>query len=251
MSFVNFVAMLRASWPALDGKIDHEEHEKHERMTEASKPLRTYGRVKGRTLRAGRASLVEQTLPGLQIDLGQPLDVGGREVWVELGFGGGEHLAAQAAAHPEVLILGAEPFVNGVASLVRHVADQGLDNVRLHAGDGRDLLAALPEASVGRVYVLFPDPWPKTRHHKRRLINAETIAELARVMRPGAVLRFATDWADYLGWTLERFAASPHFAWTAERADDWRRAPADHVATRYEQKRLGDCAPTFLDFARL
>ncbi len=215
-----------------------------------SKPLRTYGRIKGRTLRAGRASLVEEALPGLTIDLSRPFDPGGREVWVELGFGGGEHLAAQAEAHPDVLILGAEPFVNGVASLVRHVTDRGVKNARLHPGDGRELLAALPDASVGRVFVLFPDPWPKTRHHKRRLINAEMVAELARVMKPGAELRFATDWADYIGWTLERFAASPAFAWTAERADDWRRPPADHVTTRYEEKRLGDCEPTFLEFRR-
>lgn len=214
-------------------------------------PLRTYGRIKGRTLRAGRASLVEQALPELQLDLASPLDLGAGKVWVELGFGGGEHLAAQAAAHPDVLILGAEPFVNGVASLVRHLADQDVHNVRLHPGDGRELLAALPEASVDRVFVLFPDPWPKTRHHKRRLINAETIVELARVMKPGAVLRFATDWADYLGWTLQRFAASPAFVWTAERADDWRSPPADHVATRYQAKRLGDCEPTFLEFRRL
>jgi tRNA (guanine-N7-)-methyltransferase len=216
-----------------------------------NKPLRTYGRVRGRTLRAGRASLVEETLPKLAVDLGRPIEPGFGEVWVELGFGGGEHLAAQAEAHPGVLILGAEPFVNGVASLVRHVAERRLGNVRLHAGDGRELIAALPDASVGRVYVLFPDPWPKSRHHKRRLINADVIAEFARVMRPGAVLRFATDWADYLGWTLERFAASPAFTWTAERADDWRLPPSDHVATRYEQKRLGDCAPTFLEFRRL
>ena len=217
----------------------------------SSKPLRSYGRIKGRTLRAGRASLVEEILPRLKIDLDRPIEPGARDVWVELGFGGGEHLAGQAAAHPQVLVLGAEPFVNGVASLVRHVADRGLGNVRLHPGDGRDLLAALPDASVSRVFVLFPDPWPKSRHHKRRLINAETIAELARVMKPGAVLRFATDWADYLGWTLERFAASPAFTWTAERADDWRLAPADHITTRYEEKRLGDCAPTFLEFRRL
>ena len=222
----------------------------------SSRPLRTYGRIKGRTLRAGRASLLGETLPKLQLDLGAALDLKAlapraREVWVELGFGGGEHLAAQAKAHPDVVILGAEPFVNGVASLVRHVADLGVQNVRLHAGDGRELLAVLPDASVSRVYVLFPDPWPKTRHHKRRLINAETVAELARVMTPGAVLRFATDWADYLGWTLERFAGSPAFAWTAERADDWRTPPGDHVTTRYETKRLGDCEPTFLEFRRL
>ena len=174
-----------------------------------------------------------------------------RETWLELGFGGGEHLAAQAAAHPEVLALGAEPFVNGVASALRHVQDRGLSNVRIHPGDGRELLSALPEAAIARVFVLFPDPWPKSRHHKRRLINAETVAALARVMAPGAILRFATDWADYLGWTLERFAASPHFVWTAEQADDWRKPAPDHVSTRYEEKRLGDCAPVFLEFRRI
>jgi tRNA (guanine-N7-)-methyltransferase len=220
------------------------------------KPLRTYGRIKGRTLRVGRASLLDEALPGLSLDLGHgPLDLqvimpGAREVWVELGFGGGEHLAAQAEAHPHVLLLGAEPFVNGVASLLRHVQDKGLGNVRLHAGDGRDLLAALPDACIDRVFILFPDPWPKARHHKRRLINAETLAELARVMRPGSKLRFATDWADYVDWTLERFLASPAFRWTAETADDWRIAPADHVRTRYEEKGLGDCAPVFLEFIR-
>ena len=226
-------------------------------MTEpASKPLRTYGRIKGRLLRQGRASLLDALLPKLQLDLGGPLDLkavapGAKALWVELGFGGGEHLAAQAQANPEVLLLGAEPFQNGVASALRHIDEAGLGNVRLHAGDGRELLAALPDSSVGRVFVLFPDPWPKARHHKRRLINAETVAEFARVMAPGAALRFATDWADYLGWTLERFAASPAFEWTAEQADDWRRAPADHVTTRYERKRLGDCAPTFLEFRRI
>ncbi len=100
------------------------------------------------------------------------------------------------------------------------------------------------------MFILFPDPWPKTRHHKRRLINAETIAELARVAKPGGLVRFATDWADYVGWTLEHFAACAAFAWTAEEADDWRRAPGDHVTTRYEQKQLGDCAPVFLQFRR-
>lgn len=221
------------------------------------KALRTYGRVRGRTLRAGRASLMGETLASLTLDPERrPLDLGAimpgaREVFLELGFGGGEHLAAQAEAHPEALVLGAEPFVNGVASLLRHVQDRRLGNVRLHPGDGRELLAALPDSSVDRVFILFPDPWPKTRHHKRRLINAQTIAELARVMRPGARLRFATDWADYAHWTLERFLASPAFAWTAERADDWRLAPEDHVRTRYEEKRLGDCAPVFLELRRL
>jgi tRNA (guanine-N7-)-methyltransferase len=138
-----------------------------------------------------------------------------------------------------------------VASAVSHIQASGVSNVRLHPGDGRELMAALPDASIARVFILFPDPWPKARHHKRRLITAEAVAELARVLKPGGRVRFATDWADYVGWTLQRFAANPAFAWTAERADDWRVPPADHVTTRYEAKRLGDCAPVFLEFVRV
>jgi len=173
------------------------------------------------------------------------------EVWLEIGFGGGEHLAAQAARRPDVLMIGAEPFLNGVASALRHIDEQGLGNVRLHDGDARDLLARLPAASLDRIFVLFPDPWPKARHHKRRLIQADIAAEFARLLKPGGRLRFASDWADYVDWSLERLTAAPGLAWTAERADDWRLAPADHVTTRYETKRLGDCAPVFLDFVRL
>jgi tRNA (guanine-N7-)-methyltransferase len=193
-----------------------------------------------------------EPLAGLKLELDRVPELArGRTVFVELGFGGGEHLAAQARANPDALVLGAEPFVNGVASAVRHVRELGLANVRLHPGDGRELLAALPDASVDRVFILFPDPWPKTRHHKRRLVNAELVEELARVARPGAEVRFASDWADYVDWTLERFLASPRFRWMADQADDWRTPPADHVTTRYEQKRLGDCAPVFLRFQRL
>ena len=219
--------------------------------------LRTYGRIRGRSLRPGRAGLMDTLLPELSLDLSsgaldlKALKPGAAGVWLELGFGAGEHLAAQAAAHPDVLVLGAEPFLNGAASALRHVHDQDLTNVRLHAGDGRELIAALPDGSIDRVFILFPDPWPKTRHHKRRLINDETVAELARVMKPGATVRFCTDWADYVGWTLERFGRCKAFAWIAARADDWRRPPEDHVTTRYEQKRLGDCAPVFLEFRRI
>ncbi len=213
--------------------------------------LPSYGRIRGRSLRPGRASLMDDFLPAVRLDLSRPLELGQGPVWLELGFGAGEHMAAQADAHPDALVLGAEPFLNGVSSALRHIHDRGLGNVRIHPGDGRELLQLLPDASIGRVFVLFPDPWPKSRHHKRRLINPTVVAELARVMTPGAVLRFATDWDDYLGWTLERMLASGAFAWTAERADDWRKAPGDHFPTRYEGKRLGDCAPVFLDFRRL
>jgi tRNA (guanine-N7-)-methyltransferase len=149
-----------------------------------------------------------------------------------------------------VLVIGAEPFVNGVASAVRHVEEQRLSNVRIHEGDARDVLGWLPDASVDRLFIMFPDPWHKARHNKRRLIQPAFVSDLARVLKPGAAFRFATDWADYADQTLCLFAASPDFEWTAKRADDWRLPPADHVTTRYEEKRLGDCAPVWLEFRR-
>ena len=223
-------------------------------MSDAHPPLRSYGRLKARPIKPRQAALVEQRLPELRIPAG-PVDAralkpDATETWLEIGFGGGEHMAAQAGRHPDVLVLGAEPFTNGVASAVRHIDEQDLSNVRLHDGDVRDLIARLPDASLARVFILFPDPWPKARHHKRRLVQPEMMAELARVLRPGGRLRFASDWADYFDWALARITESPAVAWTAERADDWRAPPADHVTTRYEEKRLGDCAPVFLDFVR-
>jgi tRNA (guanine-N7-)-methyltransferase len=227
-------------------------------MTLAQKPhgpLRSYGRIKARPIKPRQASLLDSLLPKIAVPDG-PVDPralmpDARELWLEIGFGGGEHMAAQAARHPGVLILGAEPFLNGVASALRHIDEQGLSNVRLRQGDARQLLTDLPDASLDRVFILFPDPWPKARHAKRRLIQTETIAELARVLKPGGRLRFATDWADYAAWTLRRMIAVPGFRWTAEHADDWRRPPTDHASTRYEQKKLGDCDPIFLDFERV
>jgi tRNA (guanine-N7-)-methyltransferase len=216
--------------------------------------MRSYGRVKSRPIKPRQAALMESLLPTLRAPL-EPFDPralkpDASEVWLEIGFGGGEHMAAQAARRPDVLIIGAEPFQNGVASAVRHVEEQGLGNVRIHDGDARELLARLPDASLERIFILFPDPWPKARHHKRRLVQADLAVELARVLKPGGRLRFASDWADYVDWSLERLTAQPAFRWTAERADDWRRPPADHITTRYEEKRLGDCDPVFLDFVR-
>ena len=216
--------------------------------------MRSYGRTKSRPIKPRQAALLETLLPRIAIPPGRvdpaALMPGADEVWLEIGFGGGEHMAAQAALRPNVLVLGAEPFLNGVASAVRHIDEAKLKNVRLLEGDARQLLLDLPDDCLTRVFVLFPDPWPKTRHHKRRLIQDDVIVELARTMKPGARLRFATDWADYADWTLARLARSPAFSWLAEGADDWRKPPADHVTTRYEQKRLGDCAPVFLDFER-
>lgn len=223
-------------------------------MSENHPPLRSFGRLKSRPIKPRQAALMETRLPGLRIPAGhvspQALMPDARETWLEIGFGGGEHMAAQAARHPDVLILGAEPFVNGVASAVRHIDEQALGNVRLHDNDVRELIARIPDASLARVFILFPDPWPKARQQKRRLVQPDLVADLARILRSGGRLRFASDVASYVDQALERFIANPAFSWPSQRADDWRIPPADHITTRYEEKRLGDCAPVFLDFVR-
>lgn len=218
-------------------------------------PLRSFGRLKSRPIKPRQAALVEARLPGLSLASVGPVDPSALkrnavETWLEIGFGGGEHMVEQAARHPDVLVLGAEPFLNGAASAIRHIAERELDNVRLHVGDARDLVSRLPDASLARAFVLFPDPWPKARHRKRRLLQPSFAAELARVLRPGGRLRFVTDWADYANEALVTLRAERRLRWTARRAGDWAGPPADHVPTRYEAKRLGDCAPVFLDFER-
>jgi len=216
--------------------------------------LRSYGRLKTRTIKPRQAALMENLLPSLRPPAGpfdpRALKPDAAEIWLEIGFGGGEHMAGQASRRPDLLILGAEPFQNGVASALRHIDEAGLTNLRIHDGDVRDLMARLPQACLDRVFILFPDPWPKARHNKRRILQTESVAELARLLKPGGRLRFASDWADYVNWSLLRIASNRDFRWTVERADDWRVPPADHLTTRYEEKRLGDCAPVFLDFIR-
>ncbi|MCA3720665.1 MAG: tRNA (guanosine(46)-N7)-methyltransferase TrmB [Phenylobacterium sp.] len=217
--------------------------------------MRSFGRIRSRTLKPRQASLMETLLPALRPPAEGAVDPArlmpdAREAWLEVGFGGGEHMAAQAAVHPDVLVLGAEPFLNGVASALRHVDAGALRNVRIHDGDARDLMARLPAASLDRLFVLFPDPWQKARHHKRRLVNTAFSAEAARLLKPGGRLRLATDWADYADQILKVMLAEPRLQWTAQCAGDWRRPPADHVRTRYESKRLGDCDPVWLDFIR-
>ena len=220
-------------------------------------PVRSFGRIKSRTLKPRQAALFDSLLPRIVVPdpaagpiAPQALMPGATEVWLEIGFGGGEHLAEQAERHPHALMIGCEPFLNGVGSALRHIEERGLENVRLHAGDARDIMAALPDASLDRVMILFPDPWPKARHNKRRLIQDETAAEIARLLKPGGRLRFVTDWKDYAAWSLERLERTPGLDWRAEAADDWRVAPADHVVTRYEEKKLGDTPPIFLEFER-
>jgi tRNA (guanine-N7-)-methyltransferase len=222
-------------------------------------PGTLYGRRRGRPLRPGQRRLKEELLPRLAISLPEhgrldprslfPATV--RDVWLEIGFGAGEHLAQQAEAHPEDGFIGSEVFEDGVVRLLGEVARRGLGNVRLFTDDARLLLAALPPASLGRVFILFPDPWPKRRHHKRRLVAPATLDLLAAAMTNGAELRLATDDRDYLAWMLEHTIAHPDFVWLARRPTDWRERPDDWPATRYEAKaRAAGRIPAFLRFMR-
>jgi tRNA (guanine-N7-)-methyltransferase len=185
---------------------------------------------------------VSELLPRLEVDLkafaaGAPLfSTPKRELWLEIGFGGGEHLAARAHENPDVGFVGCEPFVNGVAKLLAAIGEGDLDNVRVRSDDATALIAAAPAGSFSRIYLLYPDPWPKRRQRKRRFVNPETIAALARALAPGGELRFATDIDDYAGWTLRRFLASAAFAWQASLADDWRKPWEGWASTRYETK---------------
>ncbi len=210
-------------------------------------------------MRPGRRRLLAERLPELAIPLvpGQPLDPRALfdsvdAVWLEIGFGGGEHLAAQARAHPGIGFLGVEPFVNGVARMLARIEAEGLANVRLLMDDARLLLPALPEGSIERIFLLFPDPWPKKRHHKRRIVNPSTIREFARILAPGGELRLATDDRDYARRMLELLLREPRLEWLAERAADWRERPPDQPPTRYEHKaRAAGRKPLFLRARKL
>jgi tRNA (guanine-N7-)-methyltransferase len=157
---------------------------------------------------------------------------------LEVGFGGGEHLAEQARRHPDTGFIGCEPFENGVAKLLTQLQASRLLNVRVVPDDARDILVRLPDASLSFVFVLFPDPWPKLRHHKRRFIQTRTLDQIHRLLKPGGELRIATDHTDYGQWALMHLMRDNRFEWAATRAADWRVRPDDWVATRYEQKAL-------------
>lgn len=217
-----------------------------------------FGRRKGKKLRAGQEELVETLLPALRVIPGRapselfPRRDEARPTWMEIGFGGGEHLAAQARAHPEVDFIGCEPFVNGMAKLLAVIHEEKLDNIRLWDEDVTDLLPTLPDACLDRVYILYPDPWPKRRQRKRRLVSDGTLRELARIMRPGAELRFASDIDDYVGWVLARVLRSPDFRWLGERPDDWRRPYEGWPGTRYEAKAIREGrVPSYLRIVRV
>jgi len=216
-----------------------------------------FGRRKGKKLRAGQEELVQTLLPALRVRPGLspaelfPSDGPARPTWLEIGFGGGEHLAAQARAHRDVNFIGCEPFVNGMAKLLAVIDQEKLGNIRIWDEDVTDLLPTLPDACLDRVYILYPDPWPKRRQRKRRLVSDETLGELARVMRPGAELRFASDIDDYVGWVLARILRSADFRWTAERPDDWRRPYEGWPGTRYEAKAIREGrVPSYLRIVR-
>ncbi|MDI9849872.1 tRNA (guanine(46)-N(7))-methyltransferase TrmB [Rhodoblastus sp. 17X3] len=217
-----------------------------------------YGRRKGKTLRPYQAGLVENLLPQLQIDLSQRLDDPDglfpdrkNDLRLEIGFGGGEHLASDAQTHPERGYIGCEPFVNGVAKLLVEVETRALANIRIHPGDAGDLIDALPDKSLSGVCLLYPDPWPKRRHKERRFVSDALLARLARVMRPGAELRFATDIDDYAGWTFARILRSPDFIWPARSVEDWIHPWAGWPGTRYEAKALREGRrPVYLSFIR-
>lgn len=217
-----------------------------------------YGRRQGKPLRAGHQRLMEALLPQIATPDPQagPVDLtalfpGTKRFQLEIGFGGGEHLAWQAERAPQVGFIGAEPFVNGVARLLAHVDEKRLVNVRVHFGDARPLIEALPRGAFERLYVLHPDPWPKKRHFKRRMISPWFFAEAARLLEPGGELRVASDIPDYVRWTLMHAQSAPDFVWTAERAADWREPPSDWPATRYEAKsRAEGRAPAYLRFTR-
>jgi tRNA (guanine-N7-)-methyltransferase len=172
-------------------------------------------------------------------------------IWLEIGFGGGEHLAQLAEQHPQTGFIGCEVFENGIVKLLAQIERRRLGNIRIFADDARLIIAALPPASIGRVFILFPDPWPKRRQHKRRIVSRETLDGLAEIMTDGAELRLATDDADYLCWILEQITAHPAFEWLARRLADWRERPPDWPPTRYEAKaRAAGRPPAFLRVRR-
>jgi len=220
---------------------------------------RFYGRRKGRPLRAGRQRLMQELLPRIAVRLEAGRSVipswpGGApaQMVMEIGFGAGEHLAAMARAEPDTGFIGCEPFVNGVARLLSQIEEDGLENVRIWPDDARPLIDALPEASFDRVYVLFPDPWPKRRHRDRRFVGPGNLPRLARLIKPGGMLCLASDHPGYIAWMLAHVRADARFRWLAYHPDDWRIRPADWPGTRYDAKaRSQGLKPAYLRFLRV
>ncbi len=219
-----------------------------------------FGRRKGHKLRKRQAELFDTLLPRLAVDLFHPapaelgtlFPVPVTEVALEIGFGGGESMIAQAQVQPRTGFIGIEPFVNGMAKALAAIESACLQNIRLHFDDATSLIAWLPDASLARIDLIHPDPWPKRRHWKRRFVQDATVAQLARVLRRGGEFRFVTDVADYAAWTLRRLLRSAEFEWTAQCADDWRKAWSGFTRTRYHAKAVREeRPPCFLIFRRL
>lgn len=222
-----------------------------------------YGRRHGKTMNGVLHDFLDQDLAALspgpvgwqENPDGQPLDMAsrfhGKATWLEVGFGSGEHLVHQATLHPEVEIIGCEPFINGVATLLGKIRKAGVKNVAVHPDDVRDLFDVLPDASIELAFLLYPDPWPKARHHRRRFVTPDHLAPLARVLKPGSLFRVATDIEDYVRQTLQ-LVPRHGFEWLAETPSDWRQSWADWSSTRYEQKALSEGrVPHYLTFRRL
>lgn len=220
--------------------------------------LASFGRRRGRRLRTGKQSLIDTLLPKLDVrdwglGIGEKISSPNAKslipnlLWLEIGFGGGEHLAYQAERNPNVALIGCEPYVNGMGELLKQIETKKLSNIRLYGDDARPLIDQLPDACLSRVFILYPDPWPKSRHHKRRIVAKPLLDSLARAMKPGAELRLATDHADYACWMLEQLLSHPSFLWQAARCDDWLKPWPDYTPTRYEQKALAG-RPTYLTF---
>ncbi|WP_088623373.1 tRNA (guanosine(46)-N(7))-methyltransferase TrmB [Oceanicola sp. 22II-s10i] len=221
-----------------------------------------YGRLKGKSLRRSQETYIDEDLAALapgpvgweENPDRTPLDLGtlfgGRDVWLEIGFGGGEHVVHQAATNPQVGIIGCEPYINGVAMLLGKIRQAGVENLRVHPGDVRDLFDVVPDGSLSKAFLLYPDPWPKKRHHRRRFVTPEYLEPLARKLKPGAEFRVATDIPDYVRQTLEEVPGQG-FTWLAEGPRDWREPWGDWLSTRYEQKALREGrVPHYLTFRR-
>jgi tRNA (guanine-N7-)-methyltransferase len=233
-------------------------------MAQSSEPYAGafFGRRKGKRLRPGQEIRLEAALPALLLPTGatalDPAQLEGlypfepERLVLEIGFGGGEHLAHRADEARSTGFVGVEPFINGMVKLLAALEERGLDNVRLWNDDASKLLPRLPNGSFDEVYLLYPDPWPKRRMRKRRFVSPENLAEIARVLKPGGRFRFASDIDDYIGWTLARVAAEPRLRWTAESADDWRTPYAGWPGTRYEAKAVREGrTPSYLTFERI